>query len=94
MMAPSRSSALACLLLFAGSADAAVSADEIIKLPGWDGKLPSKHFSGYLDAHQGTKHMHYYLQLSEGDPATDPVRRAGLGRISRNLGWGPSWDPG
>lgn len=21
---------------------------------------------------QGTKHMHYYLQLSEGDPTTDP----------------------
>lgn len=27
----------------------------------------------YLDAAGGTKHMHYYLQLSEGDPKTDPI---------------------
>jgi hypothetical protein len=35
--------ALFCLL---GSAQAAVTADEIKALPGWDDKLPSKHYSG------------------------------------------------
>ena len=40
---------------------------------GWEGALPTKHYSGYLDASKGTKHMHYYLQLSEGNPKTDPI---------------------
>jgi hypothetical protein len=32
------------------------------------------HLGGrYLDAANGTKHMHYYLQFSEGDPKTDPI---------------------
>eukprot|EP01052_Picozoa_sp_SAG31_P036382 SAG31_NODE_4531_length_3158_cov_4.651193_5_plen_173_part_00 len=58
---------------FVGHAEAEVAADEIKNLPGWDKPLPSKHYSGYLDAANGTKHMHYYLQLSEGDPKSDPV---------------------
>ena len=60
-----------CTLLRGG--EAAVTADEIKALPGWTGALPTKHYSGYLDASKGTKHMHYYLQLSENDPKTDPV---------------------
>ena len=32
--------------------------------------LPAR---SYLDAAGGKKHMHYYLQLSEGDPKTDPI---------------------
>eukprot|EP01045_Picozoa_sp_COSAG04_P027027 COSAG04_NODE_3877_length_2455_cov_1.409593_1_plen_61_part_10 len=35
--------AAACL---ARGAEAAVSADEVKALPGWDGALPSKHYSG------------------------------------------------
>ena len=30
--------------------DAAVAADKITSLPGWDGALPSPQYSGYLDA--------------------------------------------
>ena len=30
-----------------GAADRA--ADEVTSLPGWEGRLPSKHYSGYLD---------------------------------------------
>ena len=33
--------------LFGGS-QAAIAADEITTLPGWDGALPSKQYSGYL----------------------------------------------
>ena len=30
-------------------ATARVPADEVTRLPGWKGKLPSEHFSGYLN---------------------------------------------
>ena len=67
--------AAACL---ARGAEAAVSADEVKALPGWDGALPSKHYSGYLDVgltSSGPKdiHIHYWLSESEGSPSTDPV---------------------
>lgn len=51
--------------------------DEITSLPGWDGPLPSKWFSGYLDG--GSRepniklHYHYILILSENDPENDPL---------------------
>ena len=55
-----------------------MAADEIHALPGWDGALPSKHYSGHVEVGITQKraepsYMHYYLQLSEGDPATDPL---------------------
>ena len=46
--------------------------DEVKSLPGWDGALPSRHFSGYLQA-SPTKRLHYYLVQSEGDWNKDPV---------------------
>ena len=54
------------------------SADEVTSLPGWEGPLPSKHYSGYLDVgltSSGPKdiHIHYWLSESEGSPSTDPV---------------------
>ena len=55
---------------------AAVPADEITSLPGWSGKLPSKHYSGFfpttLDGSEGAM-LHYWLTLSESNPATDPL---------------------
>lgn len=54
--------------------------DEITVLPGWDDPLPSRMFSGHVDA--GTKkdgdtthtlHEHYFFVESEGDPMKDPV---------------------
>lgn len=48
------------------------SADEVTSLPGWDGELPSRQFSGYLTVNT-TKHMHYWMVESENDPTTDPV---------------------
>ena len=46
--------------------------DEVKALPGWDGPLPSRHFSGYLQA-SPTKRLHYYLVQSESDWNKDPV---------------------
>ena len=46
--------------------------DEVNKLPGWDAALPSRHFSGYLQA-SPTKRLHYYLVQSEIDWNEDPV---------------------
>ena len=46
--------------------------DEVKTLPGWAGALPSRHFSGYLQA-SPTKRLHYYLVQSEGDWNKDPV---------------------
>jgi hypothetical protein len=50
---------------------APASADEVTALPGWEGALPSKHYSGYLDVGLTTKakkdiHIHYWLSESEG----------------------------
>lgn len=52
--------------------------DEIKSLPGWSGALPTKHYSGLVQVGMTQRrphpsYMHYYLQLSEGDPATDPL---------------------
>ena len=53
-------------------AASAPSEDEIINLPGWDGDLPSKQYSGYLDISQ-TKHYHYWFIEAENDPINAPV---------------------
>lgn len=45
--------------------------DEITSLPGWSGDLPSRQFSGYLQAN--TSNLHYWFVESETDPATAPV---------------------
>ena len=67
---------LAAVLLSAVLVHADVPADEITSLPGWTGKLPSKHYSGFFptttDGSQGAM-LHYWLTLSENKPATDPL---------------------
>lgn len=57
---------------------APASADEVKSLPGWQGPLPSRHYSGYLDVglQTGAKkdiHIHYWLSESESSPESDPV---------------------
>ena len=52
--------------------------DEITELPGWSGKLPSRMYSGYMDASPpgeapGSLHMKYTFWESEGDPSKDPL---------------------
>ena len=59
---------------------AAVPADEITSLPGWTGKLPSRHYSGFfpttLNGSSGGSQggmLHYWLTLSEREPSKDPL---------------------
>jgi hypothetical protein len=54
------------------------SKTEVTSLPGWDGPLPSKIFTGFIDAGtppsgKGNMYFHYWMIQSEGNPATDPV---------------------
>lgn len=70
----------ALLLAFAallGRAAAVGHAAEVLTLPGWLGKLPSRSWSGFVDGTPpGEKkpiHSHYWLFESEGDPDNDPL---------------------
>eukprot|EP00755_Sulcionema_specki_P006138 Sspe_Gene.34647::Locus_16828_Transcript_2_2_Confidence_0.667_Length_2483::g.34647::m.34647/K16296/SCPL-I; serine carboxypeptidase-like clade I len=63
---------IACLLGVA-VVQAAVQADLVTSLPGWDGALPSKHYSGYLTfGPNNRKHIHYYFVESTGKDPADP----------------------
>ena len=55
-------------------------ADQIHVLPGWTKTIPSRMFSGYVDAGTSeengthyTMHEHYFFVESEGDPMRDPL---------------------
>ena len=64
------------LLLTAGGARGFIAEHEVTSLPGFDGPLPSKHFSGYLPVGKTSGvpgFIHYWLILSENAPATDPL---------------------
>jgi carboxypeptidase C (cathepsin A) len=62
---------LATLAGVLGLTLAAYAPDEILSLPGWEGKLPSRQYSGYLNV-SSTK-LHYWLVESENDPANAPT---------------------
>eukprot|EP00055_Hartaetosiga_balthica_P017147 m.112598 g.112598 ORF g.112598 m.112598 type:complete len:505 (-) comp9256_c9_seq1:1971-3485(-) len=52
---------------------------EVTSLPGWDGPLPSKIYSGFTDSGSppnnasGSMFTHWVLVESEGNPETDPL---------------------
>ena len=49
------------LMLLAGSSLADIPSDQIKSLPGWNGALPSKQYSGYIKLDQTSgKHFHYW----------------------------------
>lgn len=48
-------------------------ADEILSLPGWKGKLPSRQFSGYLELPGTRKFIHYWFIESEYRPEEAPI---------------------
>ena len=69
------------LLLTAGGARGFIAEHEVTSLPGFDGPLPSKHFSGYLPVGKTSGvpgFIHYWLILSENAPAT----RSSIGRTA------------
>lgn len=45
--------------------------DRILSLPGWEGDLPTKQYSGYLNV--SSTHLHYWFVESETDPANAPT---------------------
>lgn len=51
--------------------EAAPQGSLVTQLPGFNGTFPSNHYSGYVSL--GGKHLFYYLVVSEGNPAEDPV---------------------
>jgi carboxypeptidase C (cathepsin A) len=62
------------LALLARRAVGGKAADEVASLPGWDGALPSKHYSGYIPVgHGGSKMIHYYLQEADEDAPSKPL---------------------
>ena len=54
---------------------AEIKEDRITSLPGWEGELPSRMWSGYIQVpgDSGSKYYHYWLVESEGNPKSDPV---------------------
>lgn len=68
------------LVLFALSFLAATYAyplEDLVKsLPGWNGDLPTRHFSGYLSVpsvNNSTSFLHYYLVEAEEQAETAPT---------------------
>ena len=49
------------VLLACNQCEAAVAADEVTSLPGWDKPLPSKQYSGYIEIQGTGKRMHYWF---------------------------------
>ena len=73
-----RFAAFIAVAFCACSATAAVDADEITALPGWDHELPSKQYSGFLSAEETPtpgheRKLHYVFVEAENSPETAPV---------------------
>ena len=67
---------LALCAALAAVARAAPAADEVERLPGYSGPLPSRQYSGFIDisASMGTNMtVHYWYVESEGSPEADPL---------------------
>ncbi|KAK8923883.1 Serine carboxypeptidase 1 [Platanthera zijinensis] len=66
---------ISLLLLRAAPLIPAVKQSAIVDhLPGFNGTLPSKHYSGYVTVDEiHEKNLFYYFVESEGNPAKDPL---------------------
>ncbi|KAF5744344.1 serine carboxypeptidase-like 20 [Tripterygium wilfordii] len=62
-----------CLALTRFAVNEAIHEDALIThLPGFSGKFPSRHYSGYVEAVKDMR-LFYYFIVSERQPETDPV---------------------
>ncbi|XP_062177238.1 serine carboxypeptidase-like 17 [Alnus glutinosa] len=61
------------LLLLLFSVNVAFSDTLVTSLPGFDGDLPFKLYTGYVNISVGNAEMFYYFIESEGNPIEDPV---------------------
>lgn len=57
----------ASVAMLAATTSAAPASDEVKALPGWDAKLPSKQYSGFLKI--GNDNLHYIFVESSGPAA-------------------------
>jgi serine carboxypeptidase-like clade 1 len=76
MIYSSVSSSLLLSSLLLSGVDAAVESDKVTTLPGYQGNLPSTHYSGYMpvgDLSGTPGHLHYWFIESESAPSEDPV---------------------
>lgn len=65
--------ATAAAALLSSTVLAAPDADRVTRLPGWEGELPSAHYSGYVTVAGGSKSLHYYLQEADSHAETKPL---------------------
>ncbi|KAE8008146.1 hypothetical protein FH972_004686 [Carpinus fangiana] len=61
------------LLLLLFSVNVAFAGTLVTSLPGFDGDLPFKLYTGYVNVSTGNAEMFYYFIESEGNPKEDPV---------------------
>ncbi|XP_065875905.1 serine carboxypeptidase 1-like isoform X1 [Euphorbia lathyris] len=75
MAMDNKSLKLVLFLLFSNifllSIEAAQKGSLITKIPGFNGKFPSNHYSGYVSFEE--KNLFYYFVVSERNPVKDPV---------------------
>lgn len=68
---------LILVAVFALLVNAAKEEDKIVELPGYNGQLPSNHYSGYLDVGKlsGTKgKLHYwFIESTSVSPKDAPI---------------------
>lgn len=64
------------LLVIFSFSEAVQQDDEVTSLPGWEGNLNSKMYSGLIPSNEGnppTHYQHYFFVESENNPEKDPV---------------------
>merc|ERR1711871_1694341 len=65
---------LCCSVAFlAALAFAAPESDRVHGLPGFEGELPSAHYSGFVPVRNKTRMLHYYLQEADEDASNKPL---------------------
>ncbi|ETO17404.1 hypothetical protein RFI_19917 [Reticulomyxa filosa] len=67
--------ALVTLLFLLNRSWGAIDSDLVTELPGWNGSLPSKQYSGLLELPNNDgvpRYYHYWLVQSENEPQKDP----------------------
>ena len=88
--------ALLCLCMFGARAER--TSDLVTSIPGFDGDMPSRVFSGYLRASAAgqTFQTHYVLTESQRAPASDPLvlwQQGGPGSSGLGYGYLTEWGP-
>lgn len=79
---------LLLLTLCCSLARAAPAADLITSLPGWNGPLPTRQYSGFFNISDNTKHVHYMFVESELGSSAPVVLWLNGGPGASSIGYG------